>query len=55
MTFLTNKQRETLQKVAGMLWVASYNKDVGESISDALDLIDGLLSDDEKERTNETD
>lgn len=55
MTFLTWKQREVLQKVAGMLWVASFNKDVGEPITDALDLIDELLSDDEKERKNEAD
>ena len=55
MTFMTWKQREVLQKVAGMLWVASFNKDVGEPITDALDLIDELLSDDEKGRTNEDD
>ena len=55
LTFMTWKQREVLQKVVGMLWVASFNKDVGEPITDALDLIDELLSDDEKERTNEAD
>lgn len=55
LTFMTWKQREVLQKVAGMLWVASFNKDVGEPITDALDLIDELLRDDEKERTDEAD
>lgn len=52
---MTRKQREVLQKIAGMLWVASFNNDVGEPITDALDLLDELLSDDEKGRTDEAD
>lgn len=43
---MNNKQRETIQKVIGMLWALSYNMDIGESISDAQNQLEVLLEED---------
>ena len=44
---MTHKQRETIQKVVGILWALSYGEgQAAEPVTDAMDLLDKLLNDD---------
>lgn len=43
---MTNTQRETLQRISGMLFCLSFNSDVGEQAENAMEMLNDLLQDD---------
>ena len=43
---MTNTQRETLQRISGMLFCLSFNTDVGEQAEKAMEMLNDLLQDD---------
>lgn len=43
---MTNTQRETLQRISGMLFCLSFNSDVGEQAEKAMEMLNDLLQDD---------
>ena len=43
---MTTTQRETLQRISGMLFCLSFNGDVGEQAEKAMEMLNDLLQDD---------